>query len=94
MSARKAITRTDSEVVSGQVEKSTKARNPELQKYLHKVRRVEASFLGITTKTIAGRDNGEADGLAKATARSAATTRGSAPPDRSNPLRPGCAKPR
>jgi ribonuclease HI len=44
MGIRRAIIKTDSQVISGHVDKSSKARDPKLEKYLDAVRRLEASF--------------------------------------------------
>jgi hypothetical protein len=46
MRIRRAILKTDSQVISGQIDKSSKARDPKLEKYLDTVRRLEASFEG------------------------------------------------
>jgi hypothetical protein len=59
---------TYSQVISGHIKKSFKAREPELQKYLLTVRKIEGFFLGITTKPIPRIENSEADELAKAAA--------------------------
>ena len=68
LSIRRAIIKIDSQVTSGHIEKSFKARDPELQKYLHTVRKIEGFFLGITTKPIPRLENNEANERAKATA--------------------------
>jgi ribonuclease HI len=47
MGIRRAILKTDSQVISGHVDKSSKARDPKLEKYLDTVRRLEASFEGF-----------------------------------------------
>jgi ribonuclease HI len=44
MGTRRAVLKTDSQVISGHVDKSSKARDPKLEKYLDTVRRLEASF--------------------------------------------------
>jgi hypothetical protein len=49
---RKAILKIDSQVISGYVDKSSKARDPKLEKYLDAVRRLEASFEGFSVKNI------------------------------------------
>jgi hypothetical protein len=41
MGIRRAILKTDSHVISGHVDKSSKARDPKLEKYLDAVRRLE-----------------------------------------------------
>jgi ribonuclease HI len=52
MGIRMAILKTDSQVISGHVDKSSKARDPKLEKYLDAVRRLEASFEGFSVKNI------------------------------------------
>jgi ribonuclease HI len=52
MGIRRAILKTDSQVISGHVDKSSKARDPKLEKYLDAVRRLEASFKGFSVKNI------------------------------------------
>jgi ribonuclease HI len=52
MGIRRAILKTDSQVISGHVDKSSKARDPKLEKYLDAVRRLEASFEGFSVKNI------------------------------------------
>jgi hypothetical protein len=47
MGIRRVILKTDSQVISGHVDKSSKARDPKLEKYLDAVRRLEASFEGF-----------------------------------------------
>jgi hypothetical protein len=44
MGVRRAILKTDYQVISGHVDKSSKARDPKLEKYLDAVRRLEAFF--------------------------------------------------
>jgi ribonuclease HI len=50
MGIRRVILKTDSQVISGHVDKSSKARDPKLEKYLDTVRRLEASFEGFSVK--------------------------------------------
>jgi ribonuclease HI len=50
MGIRRVILKTDSQVISGHVYKSSKARDPKLEKYLDTVRRLEASFEGFSVK--------------------------------------------
>ena len=50
MGIRRVILKTDSQVISGYVDKSSKARDPKLEKYLDTVQRVEASFEGFSVK--------------------------------------------
>jgi ribonuclease HI len=52
MGIRRAILKTDSQVISGHVDKSSKARDPKLEKYLDTVRRLEASFKGFSVNNI------------------------------------------
>lgn len=70
LSVRRALIKTDSQVISGHIEKSFNAKEPELQKYLQHVRKLETFFFGITTKSIPRSENSEADKLAKAAAQS------------------------
>jgi ribonuclease HI len=65
MGIRRAILKTDSQVISGHVDKSSKARDPKLEKYLDTVRRLEASFEGFSIKNILRGKNERADLLAK-----------------------------
>jgi ribonuclease HI len=60
-----AILKTDSQVISGHVDKSSKARDPKLEKYLDTVRRLEASFEGFSIKNIPRGENEHVDLLAK-----------------------------
>jgi ribonuclease HI len=50
MGIRRAILKTDSQVISGHVDKRSKERDPKLEKYLDAVRRLEASFEGFSVK--------------------------------------------
>jgi hypothetical protein len=50
MGIRRAILKTNSQVISGHVDKSSKIRDPKLEKYLDTVRRLEASFEGFSVK--------------------------------------------
>jgi ribonuclease HI len=68
MRIRRAILKTDSEVISSHVYKSSKARDPKLEKYLDTVRRLEASFEGFSVKNIPRGENEHADLLAKSAA--------------------------
>jgi ribonuclease HI len=52
MGIRRAILKTDSQVISGHIDKSSKARDLNLEKYLDTVRRFEASFKGFSVKNI------------------------------------------
>jgi hypothetical protein len=68
MGIRRAILKTDSQVISGHIDKSSKARDPKLEKYLDTVRRLEASFEGFSVKNIPRGKNEHADLLAKSAA--------------------------
>jgi ribonuclease HI len=68
MGIRRAILKTDSQVISGHVDKSSKARDPKLEKYLDTVRRLDASFDGFSVKNIPRGENEHADLLAKSAA--------------------------
>jgi ribonuclease HI len=69
MGIRRAILKTDSQVISGYVDKSSKARDPKLEKHLDAVRRLEASFEGFSIKNIPRGENEHADLLAKSAAQ-------------------------
>jgi ribonuclease HI len=69
MGIRRAILKTDSQVISGHVDKSSKARDPKLERYLDTVRRLEASFEGFSVKNIPRGKNEHADLLAKLAAQ-------------------------
>jgi hypothetical protein len=69
MEIRRAILKTDSQGISGHVDKSSKARDPKLEKYLDIVRRLEASFKGFSVKNIPRGENEHADLLAKSVAQ-------------------------
>jgi hypothetical protein len=68
MGIRRAILKTDSQVIFGHVDKSSKARDPKLEKYLDTVRRLEASFKGFSVKNIPRGENEYVDLLAKSVA--------------------------
>jgi hypothetical protein len=63
MGIRRAILKTDSQVISGHVDKSSK------EIYLDTVRRLEASFEGFSVKNIPRGENEHADLLAKSVAQ-------------------------
>jgi hypothetical protein len=65
MGIRRIILKTDSQVISGHVDKSSKARDPKLEKYLGAVWRLEASFEGFSVNNIPRGENEHADLLAK-----------------------------
>jgi ribonuclease HI len=61
MGIRRAILKTDSQVISGHIDKSSKARDLKLEKY--------ASFEGFSVKSIPRGENEHADLLAKSAAQ-------------------------
>jgi hypothetical protein len=65
----RAVIKTDSQVIAGHVDKSSKTRDPKLEKYLDTVRRLEASFEGFSVKNIPRGENEHADLLAKSVAQ-------------------------
>jgi ribonuclease HI len=65
---QKCIIRTDSKVVTGQIEKECIAREPTVEKYLGLVRRMENYFKGFTVEYIERNKNYETDELTKAVA--------------------------
>jgi ribonuclease HI len=69
MGIRRAVLKTDCQVISGHVDKICKARDPKLEKYLDTVRRLEASFKGFSVKNIPRGENEHADLLAKSAAQ-------------------------
>jgi hypothetical protein len=69
MGIRRAILKTDSQVISGHVDKSSKARDPKLERYLDTVRRLEASFEGFSVKNIPRGENEHVDLLANSRPR-------------------------
>jgi ribonuclease HI len=69
MGIRRAVLKTDSQVISGHIDKSCKARDPKLEKYLDTVQRLEASFEGFSVKNIPRGENEHADLLAKSAAQ-------------------------
>jgi ribonuclease HI len=66
---RRAILKTDSQVISDHVYKSSKTRDSKLEKYLDAIRRLEASFEGFFVKNIPTGENEHADLLAKSAAQ-------------------------
>jgi ribonuclease HI len=69
MGIRRVVLKTDSQVIAGHVDKSSKARDLKLEKYLDTVRRMEASFEGFFVKNIPCGENEHADLLAKSAAQ-------------------------
>jgi ribonuclease HI len=63
------IVKTDSKVVTGQVEKEYLAKDPALMQYLTTVRNLEKQFKGFTLQHVDHAKNEEADALAKAAAK-------------------------
>jgi ribonuclease HI len=61
--------RTDSKVISEQIEKECIAREPTIEKYLALVRRMESHFKGFMVEYFERNKNTEVDDLAKAAAR-------------------------
>jgi ribonuclease HI len=66
MGIRRAILKTDSQVISNHVDKSSKARDPKLEKYLDTVWRLEVSFEGFSVKNIPRGENEHANLLSAA----------------------------
>jgi hypothetical protein len=69
MGIRRAILKSDSQVITWHVDKSSKARDPKLEKYLDTVHKMEASFEGFSVKNIPRGENEHADLLAKSIAQ-------------------------
>jgi ribonuclease HI len=69
MGIRRAVLKTNSQVISGHIDKSCKARDPKLEKYLDTVQRFETSFEGFSVKNIPKGENDHADLLAKSAAQ-------------------------
>jgi ribonuclease HI len=69
MGIKRAILKTDSQVISDHIDKSSKARDLKLEKYLDTIRRLEASFEGFSVKNIPRGENEHADLLAKSAAQ-------------------------
>jgi hypothetical protein len=68
MGIRRAVLKSDSQVITGHIDKSSRARDPKLENYLDTVRRMEASFEGFSVKNIPRGENEHADILAKSVA--------------------------
>jgi hypothetical protein len=69
MGIRRAILKSDSQVITGHIDKSSRARDPKLEKYLDIVQRMEASFKGFSVKNISRGENEHVDLLAKSAAQ-------------------------
>jgi ribonuclease HI len=65
MGIRRAVLKSDSQVITDHVDKSSRARDLKLEKYLDTVRRMEASFEGFSAKNIPRGENEHVDLLAK-----------------------------
>jgi hypothetical protein len=61
---RRAVSKSYSQVITGHVDKSSRARDPKLEKYLDIVQRMEASFEGFLVKNIPRGYNEQVDLLA------------------------------
>jgi hypothetical protein len=68
MGIRRAVLKSDSQVIIGHIDKSSRARDLKLEKYLDIVQRMEASFEGLSVKNIPRGENEYADLLAKSAA--------------------------
>jgi ribonuclease HI len=69
MGIRRAFLKSDSQVITGHVDKSNKARDPKLEKYLDRVRWIQAFFKGFSVKNIPRGENEQTDLLAKSAAQ-------------------------
>jgi hypothetical protein len=69
MGIRRTVLKTVSQVIFDHVDKSYKARDPKLEKYLDTVRRLVASLEGFSVKNIPRGGNEHADLLAKSAAQ-------------------------
>jgi ribonuclease HI len=65
MGIRRAVLKSDSQVITCHVDKSSRARDSKLEKYLDTVRRMEASFEGFSVTNIPRGENEHAELLAK-----------------------------
>jgi ribonuclease HI len=65
MGLRRAVLKYDSQVITWNVDKSSRARDPKLEKYPDTVRRMEASFEGFLVKNNPRRQNEQTDLVAK-----------------------------
>ena len=69
LGARRLTIRSDSELITGQINKSNRTLKPELAKYLAAVRSMEKHFLGFSIRSFSRTKNKQADQLAKAAAQ-------------------------
>jgi hypothetical protein len=65
MGIRRSVLKSDLQVITCHMDKSSNVRNLGLEKYFDMVRRMESSFEGILVKNIPRLDNNHADILAK-----------------------------
>jgi hypothetical protein len=68
MGIRRVVLKSNYQVITGHVDKSSKTKGPKLEKYLDTVQRMEASFEGFLVKNIPRGDNEQEDLLAKSAA--------------------------
>jgi ribonuclease HI len=68
MGVKSVILKSDSQVIIGHIDKSSKARSPALEKYLDTVQRIEESFEGFSFKHIPRANNEHVDMLANSVA--------------------------
>ena len=69
LGAQRLTIRSDSELITGQINKSNRALKPELAKYLAGVRSMEKYFLGFSIHNFSRTKNKQADQLAKVVAQ-------------------------
>jgi ribonuclease HI len=69
LGVRRLLVKSDSELVTGHVDKSYKAQHPELVKYLAAVKGMEKYFLGFLVSSFSRALNKEVDELSKAVAQ-------------------------
>ena len=69
LGTRRLMIRSDSELITGQINKSNRALKPELTKYLAAVRSMEKYFLGFSIRSFSRTKNKQADQLAKVVAQ-------------------------
>jgi ribonuclease HI len=68
MGIRRVVLKSDSQVSTGHIDKSSKAIDLKLEKYLDTIRRMESSFEGFSVKNIPRGENEHVDLLAKSAA--------------------------
>ena len=69
LGARRLSIRSESELITGHINKSNNALKPELAKYLAAIRSMEKYFLGFSIRSFNRSQNKQADQLATATAQ-------------------------